>query len=83
MQALEFESSIEGNKLKIPAHLVTKIPARSRVKVIMLMEEQGKQSVDDFQQRLLQISQRCAALPNQDDRSNDEILDYDEQGLPS
>jgi antitoxin VapB len=31
---------------------------------------------------LLEIASRCAALPMLDDRSEDEILGYDEQGLP-
>lgn len=29
------------------------------------------------------IALRCAALPELDDRSDDEILGYDESGLPS
>lgn len=31
---------------------------------------------------LLEIGQRCARLPVLDDRSPDEILGYDEKGLP-
>jgi antitoxin VapB len=31
---------------------------------------------------LREISRRCAALPTLDDRSADEILGYDEHGLP-
>lgn len=34
-------------------------------------------------ERLNEIALRCAALPNYDDRSADEILGYDEHGLPS
>jgi antitoxin VapB len=30
-----------------------------------------------------EIARRCAALPVLDDRSADEILGYDENGLPS
>lgn len=33
--------------------------------------------------RLNEIALRCAALPDYDSRSADEILGYDEQGLPS
>lgn len=67
MQALEFESSVKGNTLEIPAHLVQQVPEHSRVKVIMLMEgELEKTSGDNLKQRLLAISRRCAALPNQD-----------------
>jgi len=32
---------------------------------------------------LLDIGRRCAALPVKDNRPVDEILGYDEQGLPS
>jgi antitoxin VapB len=32
---------------------------------------------------LLEIGRRCAALPDLDTRTTDEILDYDEHGLPS
>jgi antitoxin VapB len=31
---------------------------------------------------LRDIAQRCARLPTLDDRSADEILDYDQRGLP-
>jgi antitoxin VapB len=33
-------------------------------------------------ERLLEIGRHCAALPVLDDRSPDEILGYDEHGLP-
>ncbi len=32
---------------------------------------------------LLEIGRRCAALPDLDQRTPDEILGYDEHGLPS
>ncbi len=31
---------------------------------------------------IMAISRRCAALPNRDRRSADEIIGYDEHGLP-
>ena len=34
-------------------------------------------------EQILEIGRRCAALPDQDSRSADEILGYDEHGLPS
>jgi antitoxin VapB len=34
-------------------------------------------------ERLMEIGRRCAALPVLDDRSADEILGYDENGLPT
>ena len=35
-----------------------------------------------FVEKLSLISQRCAALPNLDTRSPDEVIGYDEFGLP-
>ncbi len=34
-------------------------------------------------EELLEIAKRCAALPDQDNRSAEEILGYDEHGLPT
>jgi antitoxin VapB len=33
-------------------------------------------------EELREIGERCAALPTLDDRTEDEILGYDENGLP-
>jgi antitoxin VapB len=40
----------------------------------------GRNDVPDMVDEILEISRRAAALPDQDDRSADEILGYDEQG---
>ena len=40
--------------------------------------ERGRASVDD----LLAIARRIAEAPDRDQRSEDEILGYDERGLP-
>ena len=37
----------------------------------------------DLAERLLEIGKSYSALPNHDTRSDDEILGYDENGLPS
>ncbi|MEO8029160.1 MAG: type II toxin-antitoxin system VapB family antitoxin [Bryobacteraceae bacterium] len=37
----------------------------------------------DRKARLLALSNRAASIPNQDPRSADEILGYDEHGLPT
>ena len=34
-------------------------------------------------EELLEIGRRCAALPDQDTRTAEEIMGYDENGLPS
>ena len=37
----------------------------------------------DLASELLDIGRRCAALPDLDNRTPDEILGYDEHGLPN
>ena len=57
--------------------------------VITALEEQLKREKGKFRSQnqleddLMAISKRCAALPVQDDRSCDEILGYDDHGLPN
>lgn len=55
--------------------------------VIVLLEalrgrSEAGLSADDKFNRLMEISRRCAALPILDHRSEDEILGYDENGIP-
>ena len=45
-----------------------------------LRREKGGRSLAD---RLDEIALRCARLPVRDDRPSDEILGYDENGLPT
>ena len=40
----------------------------------------GRRSSPDLAEALMQISRRCAALPDLDTRDADEILGYDENG---
>lgn len=42
----------------------------------------GRSKRRRLREDLRAIAQRCAELPTMDDRSNDEILDYDDRGLP-
>jgi antitoxin VapB len=46
------------------------------------LREQGKRAPIELKQAILLIGQRCAALPDLDTRSPDEILGYDTKGLP-
>jgi antitoxin VapB len=48
-----------------------------------LAREQRKRRAPRIRDELLVIGRRCAALPDLDTRSPDEILGYDEIGLPS
>lgn len=47
-----------------------------------LKREQGKRKGRVLLDDLMEISRRCAALPVLDPREENEILGYDEQGLP-
>ena len=42
----------------------------------------GRRTTTDLAEELMKISRRCKALPEKDQRSADEILDYDERGIP-
>ena len=46
------------------------------------LERQGAKSPLSLKDEIMAISRRCAALPNRDRRSADEIIGYDEHGLP-
>ena len=41
----------------------------------------GKKTIVDVEQQILSISQRCSALPDQDNRTDEEILDYNKDGV--
>ena len=41
----------------------------------------GKKSFLDVEQQILSISQRCSALPDLDNRTDDEIMGYDKSGV--
>jgi antitoxin VapB len=47
-----------------------------------LQRVQRRRSGRSLAAEILEIGRRCAALPDRDARSPDEILGYDEHGLP-
>lgn len=47
-----------------------------------LKREQGRRKGEDLVAELMEISRRCAALPVLDSRQPEEIIGYDELGLP-
>ena len=51
------------------------------VRVIGALVKRGEDL--DLASALEEIAERCAALPKLDDRTGDEMLGYDENGLPS
>jgi antitoxin VapB len=55
------------------------VSMRERLKRETIRREDKQQLVED----LMAIGRHCASLPVYDDRSADEILGWDENGLPS
>ena len=47
-----------------------------------LQRLKGRRTTTDVAEEIMRISLRCRALPDRDPRDADEILDYDERGLP-
>ena len=41
----------------------------------------GKKTILDVEQQILSISKRCSALPDLNNRIDNEILDYNENGV--
>ncbi len=46
------------------------------------LKREGAKSPLSLKDEIMEISRRCAALPELDRRSADEIIGYDEYGLP-
>jgi antitoxin VapB len=42
----------------------------------------GSSATPDLVEEILKISKRCSAIPDQDQRTADEILGYDSVGVP-
>jgi antitoxin VapB len=47
-----------------------------------LMRQRGKAPREDLLAEVMEIGKRCAALPEIDTRTPDEIIGYDEFGIP-
>lgn len=47
-----------------------------------LIREEGRRFPSHLKDDLMEIGRHCAALPDQDIRSTEEILGYDQFGLP-
>lgn len=48
-----------------------------------LRKMEGRATAPSLERVLLEISDRCSALPDRDARTPDEILGYDADGLPT
>jgi antitoxin VapB len=47
-----------------------------------LLRVRGRRAKRSLVEEIMEISRRCASLPVLDPRPPDELLDYDESGLP-
>lgn len=47
-----------------------------------LLRVLGRKTEPDLVERIMEIGRRCAALPDLDTRSPDEIIGYDDIGVP-
>ena len=47
-----------------------------------LQRLRGRSTTMDLAEEIMKISKRCSELPDQDQRSPDEILDYGPTGVP-
>ena len=47
-----------------------------------LQRLRGRSTVIDLAEEMMKISKRCSEIPDQDQRSPDEILGYDPTGVP-
>ncbi len=78
MYAVEFKTVVKDGVIRIPSSYIPKIIGT--VKVIILKDEQV--STDDIYTKIRAISKRCAALPDQDISYSDDVLGYNEIGVP-
>ena len=42
----------------------------------------GRSTATDLAEEIMKISKRCSAIPDRDQRTPDEILGYDQTGVP-
>jgi antitoxin VapB len=47
-----------------------------------LVRLKGRKTTEDLAEEIMAISERCSALPQLDDRTPEEILGYDSEGVP-
>lgn len=82
MYALEFQADVIGDKIQIPTHLLNRLPKNGHVKTVLIFsEESDTSSTLDLKSEILKIGKQCSSLPLLDNRTADEILGYEDDGL--
>lgn len=84
MYAVEFETDITGNTVQIPNHLLKRVAAHRHVKIILLLpEEIDLNNKINLKDEILKIGKNCSSLPLLDNSTPNEILGYDNNGIPA
>lgn len=84
MRAIEFETDISGDTLQIPTHLLSQLADRKHVKIILLLPEESHQPNEiDLKTEILKIGEYCASLSLLNSETPNEILGYNNSGLPT
>jgi hypothetical protein len=85
IRTIETTGFIENQNLVLDEQL----PFRgvSKVRVLIFLPETGMSTKSSDEkstrkEKLLEIAHHCASLPRLNNRSSEEIIDYDEYGLP-
>ena len=80
--------SIRNSRAEQLAREVARVSGENLTQAIIhALEERlerlrGRRTTIDTVQEIMAISQRCSSLPEQDHRSTDEILGYNQIGIP-
>ncbi len=86
INAIETTGFIENQNLVLDEQLP--LQDISKVRVLIFLPETGGVPTKNSdvkliqKEKLLEIAHHCASLPVLDNRSSEEIIDYDEYGLP-
>ena len=81
--------NIRNSEAEELARIISELTGETKTQAVKialkerLNQIQQQQNSDISTQELLDIAKQCSSLPVLDDRSADELIGYDEMGLPS
>jgi len=81
-QDIEHLAALIAAKTGQTPAIVVREAVEERARMAGVMVGEPKRNPDEILRRIKEISDRCAALPVLDDRTPDEIIGYDEFGVP-
>ena len=80
--------NIKNPEVDTLAHQLARTTGESITEAVLraprerLQREEGRRRARGLKEELMEIGDRCAALPDYDTRTPDEIIGYDEHGVP-